>query len=1459
MTDSMKFGPEWLRNLSQDGCTQPSVPSTPRYQLAEHRYGREEMLALFDHMVKAPDPLVSIPSLYVEKIQEPLALQQMTEEETRMWNRGINSDAVLRSSGKVPSGISGGPRGGRGGSVDRGRGRGRGGYHYTRGLSYEEPGDGVDSRGGLRVGLDRDRIDGPISSATSFPRNIRPFDRPQGTLTDRGWSERNGVDTGDWNGSTSPRKDFGGGRGFMSDNWRRHRAGEDEEGWRTATNSRSDKWIRSNSWREGDKDGSEMERDRSVTGGRGQGWERGRSWDEPGSSAPSHHPHRRPWDEDNLPEWANENPSESGGSFDASGAFHGGGGFSEDEEVSIQDNTGSGNHSRESRTKLLSDSSGTKRVHPGSTGPSRRMPGSTGNSNNSHDREESGRSLDVEGHSAPADRLVNSVPTLPSSSQVSKIPSKPPQLDTNTRPVSMKKTSPPPASQPVPSADKMSVSSDSVPSSGKPDSTSSIFTAGNSVACINNVMSNCVEPDTLKVGPTVASGEVNGCEHDRVLTKVEVRPQTLAVGRQKSEDDMDHMQEVADDLVAKLMDDEEGQDKLTPSLQQTPVTEKWFYRDPQGEVQGPFLSGEMAEWFRAGYFTLNLLVRRSCDECYSQLGDLIKLWGRVPFMPGPTFPPIKPADTVSTSVSTTVQPTMTQGVTTPTLPSGLDQESLLMQQYQYQLLQRQFLLRQQAVAGKLSQTERWSTLSPLEQQQLIMQQMLSQPVPPQQPVDPGLSPFMQQMAAHTHKNPVMHLLSQLHQPKVPTTSVPDSQHSPTQSQAPVLEPLQQLIQQMGGLQQQQPPPNTTHQSLLHPQPLSVPDSAANKTESEPNPIQMLIRHLGNKAAKPQLESVWGGNMSPGPAAAAAAAAAFTAQNWLGQMPTAPPGQLPPSSMWELHGKDVKTEQQILEEQIRAEEERRRDELRKQEETQRRTEEEEKKRKQLEEELRKKEAEKQRLEEQMQKLEEEKKEEERRRKEEERKRLEEKRRLEEKLRQEEEQKRKLAEEAERKRQQEEAKRLEEERAAQKREEAARRKEEERKRKEEEKEKKRKLEEERKREEEEKRRVEEEQARKKQQQDEEERRLEQQRRQTEALRRLQEQQQQRAKAAPWSQQTPGTSGSSLADIQRQEKEKKERELREQQQQLLLQLHQQQQQQLQQQQQIQAQGNNNSLQLKWAERKPVPAGKVKSLAEIQAEEQEQLAKQERERAERAQQQKEVSLPPSAGIWGTASQSLSWTSSGAGTTTVWGSTAPATTGVVGFWDEVVPSTVKPAGKATGKAKPGTASTSAGNNSSGKTGSSKTRSKKEEALVMKLFEQNVPRGDEFTQWCNKALSGLQSSVDIPTFVGFLRDIESPYEVKDYVRLYLGEGKEAQEFARQFLERRSKWKSAQRAVPLEDDMCIPAPAVNPLNTDFQEVKGKGKKAKKSKMFRVDNRILGFNVTAAQDRINVGDRDYGEGM
>lgn len=79
--------------------------------------------------------------------------------------------------------------------------------------------------------------------------------------------------------------------------------------------------------------------------------------------------------------------------------------------------------------------------------------------------------------------------------------------------------------------------------------------------------------------------------------------------------------------------------------------------------------------------------------------------------------------------------------------------------------------------------------------------------------------------------------------------------------------------------------------------------------------------------------------------------------------------------------------------------------------------------------------------------------------------------------------------------------------------------------------------------------------------------------------------------------------------------------------------------------------------------------------------------------------------------------------------------------------------------------------------------------------------------------------ITVPTFVGFLRDIESAYEVKEYVRMYLGDNKQCTEFAKQFLEKRSKWRSAQRPQAEADDLCKPAPAVNPnAPTEFQEVK-----------------------------------------
>ncbi|XP_071451903.1 GRB10-interacting GYF protein 2 isoform X2 [Hetaerina americana] len=1688
MTDSLKFGPEWLRVLSQDNSGTQVASGTGggvgggggggaphRYQLAEHRYGREEMLALFDRLAVSrsePDlPLRSFPKLYVEKPQPPLALVQMTEEEARTWQRGISSESVLRGPGSLRGGGGAGAGMGRGSvSMDRGvrgRGRGGGGYYVRGGLgSYEEESGGDGSTGGpWRRGADSGsaggsgNLGGPMTSSSSFNSRVtRSYDRSQNTVTERGWGERNGtVDSNDWNGSTSPRKDYG--RGLM-ENWRARGSTEEEDTWRVT--NRTEKWGR-NSWRESGSGSVDREQEsgRSWESGEGSGsHHRARSggWEDGGTS---HRPniHRHSWEEpDKLPE------CESGGSFDASGAFHGGGGYSDDDEK------GHGKD-RPEGLRRLQQGLGPLRRNSGSRGG-----GSDGNrgpmllrtvseSEADHHHHPSmgsgptgGPSRSVPGHMS--ERSVSSeVASSPEGSKGSPLTTK---QDTSIPPPNMSNTSPPSAPITVQSSKSTPPHSPPVPT---PDSRS--------------------RPDVNRIGPqnklpdssqARASSVPSNTQNQMSLGLVDGSVSSLdARGqqRQRSEEDLERMQEVADDLVAKLMDEEDdveirdsrgsggvrqpgskddggvGRDESqveasrlgavpgsAPSQDDPTVTlgDKWYYQDPQGIVQGPFGSGEMADWFRAGYFNTTLLVRRACDECFSQLGDLMKLWGRIPFSPGPNPPPLKaPMADPAIAAASAPLPLVTSapGSQAGSSPGGsigsVNQENLLMQRYQYQFFQQQLFMRQQAavqaIMEKLSIEHQQSFMQQLMagsqgQQQVQGPQQQQQPNPPHQPpphhaTADGMNTFMQppfkmQSDLGGPKNPVMALINQIHQQQQAKVSQsPDGLIGPQVPPSPKVptDPISQLIQHVAmQQQQQQQPPHPSNPGVPHHQPQrpnvdqgrppspvsSGPGPGSQQPapggKQESDPIQSILRLLegrsnGNPLVnQPQVEPVWGGP--------------FAVQSWLAQAAAAggqvgaPPGQLisqgvtpgsgVPISLWDLQGKDVKTEQQILEEQMKAEEERKKEELRKQEEAaaKKKVEEEERKRKQLEEELRQKEAERCRLEEQMRQLEEEKRAEEQRRKEKERRMAEERRRLEERLRQEQELKQKLI--AEEKKFQE-LKRLAE--LKQKKEEA-----EERKRKEKEEEARKQLQRELEEEEKQKKKQEEEKKRQ-QQQEETNRRLETQRRLLEAQRKAQEAQNAAQAAAtpssnqpanqrqtvqksqaPWAQQQGSAAVNptsppiaNLAEIQRmQEKEEKEmlqqrlaQKTREKEMALA-------QAQLQAErehhpqpespvqvarpasgQQSKPSSGGTAIQLKWADKRPQPAGPVKSLAEIQAEEHEQQLARERERAERAAQQAHQAGPPASGggsqahstsssnpvggIWGSATQALTWAARSAGhvgwaaaaavgaygsqanhtssaptnatqpvssalsssssssssnssnsSPAVWSNAgqnswatnsvaSTVTSGGGGFWEEVPapPQPPKLGGKQGGKVAANAAKVAPAT-AQPAGGKGKGKSRKDE--VMKIFEQNVQRsisaGDEFTQWCLKTLGNLQTSVDIPTFVGFLKDIDSPYEVSDYVRNYLGDGKEAREFSRNFLERRSRWRNAQKAAaapPSEDDMCVPAPAVNPLSSEFQEVKGKGKKAKKNKMMRLDNRILGFSVTASHDRINVGDRDYGEGV
>lgn len=58
----------------------------------------------------------------------------------------------------------------------------------------------------------------------------------------------------------------------------------------------------------------------------------------------------------------------------------------------------------------------------------------------------------------------------------------------------------------------------------------------------------------------------------------------------------------------------------------------------------------------------------------------------------------------------------------------------------------------------------------------------------------------------------------------------------------------------------------------------------------------------------------------------------------------------------------------------------------------------------------------------------------------------------------------------------------------------------------------------------------------------------------------------------------------------------------------------------------------------------------------------------------------------------------------------------------------------------------------------------------------------------------------VATIVAYLKEVESPYAVLDFIRSYLGDTVEAKEFAKQFLERRAKQKANQQRQQQQVDL-----------------------------------------------------------
>ena len=73
-----------------------------------------------------------------------------------------------------------------------------------------------------------------------------------------------------------------------------------------------------------------------------------------------------------------------------------------------------------------------------------------------------------------------------------------------------------------------------------------------------------------------------------------------------------------------------------PGMEPNFETIKWTYLDPQGQIQGPFRHDEMLEWSKAGYFPTDLLIKRNIDGRFIPLSEMSLIYGRNPFIPGPT-------------------------------------------------------------------------------------------------------------------------------------------------------------------------------------------------------------------------------------------------------------------------------------------------------------------------------------------------------------------------------------------------------------------------------------------------------------------------------------------------------------------------------------------------------------------------------------------------------------------------------------------------------------------------------------------------------------------------------------------------------------------------------------------------------------------------------------------------------
>ena len=189
-----------------------------------------------------------------------------------------------------------------------------------------------------------------------------------------------------------------------------------------------------------------------------------------------------------------------------------------------------------------------------------------------------------------------------------------------------------------------------------------------------------------------------------------------------------------------------GQDGQMPAAQQRqmvmPDRMRWIYRDPQGAIQGPWSGLEMHDWFKAGFFTAELLVRKVEDVEFEPLAQLVRRIGnsREPFLVPQIGLPHGPTSATVTNWPNPAAATGTQqpGNAQPPFASAFPSFGTTLTAEQQNALERRKQEEQYLMARQKEH---------LAQQQVFMRQ---QQIPPgSHNINPGLQHHSSQQSLHS--------------------------------------------------------------------------------------------------------------------------------------------------------------------------------------------------------------------------------------------------------------------------------------------------------------------------------------------------------------------------------------------------------------------------------------------------------------------------------------------------------------------------------------------------------------------------------------------------------------------------------------------------------------------------------------------------------------------------------------